>query len=429
MNKCCNQPINIKQLNEKEFGAWCQTCGRKGKGNNADAAINQLYNSNAAIAIIPRNSNQLIQYATSNINNLMEISAPFVASDQPAFKKMIANNIRYVKNRKDEAFLKCWETPEGQESIVYALEEAFSLGAQLGKMGDLVPYGQTVEYIPSVEAFEFALTNGNNAPFEWLSIEAIHEKDIHKTKRINGEFTFEIEPGSPRGKLISIVVYGKNRKLNKVIGEKYDAERLLKKAKQHSAGYKYYLQDKAQAEVLRSEGKILNENGREYFIKKMYKKGGGSWDLKKFLDEITNPYEGPNQPEMLRKMAGKTFLRPFIKVRNSEAAINEIKESEDNIDSLIDNAMEAAFETIPGEKEENTKQDNKKGKKTDLSGMKVNESGQVVTEKKSNGKKVKGRNETPEIIKDVTPQKEDELFPDDEQQEEKQEEKTMPSMI
>jgi hypothetical protein len=349
MNKCCNQKINTRQIDKNNWGAWCSNCGKKGTGKTAEIAINQLYNSNPVVAIIPQNPDQLINYAASNMNQIMTVSAPFVANDQPALKKMIANNIRYIKNKKDKNFMKAWTTPEGQESIVYALEESFSLGAQLGKMGDIVPFGNTVEFIPAVEAFEFALTNGKNAPFEWLLIEIVYKNDIRKIKRVNGDFTVEIEPGLPRGELLQVVVYGKNKKLGRVIGEVYDKPRLMDKAKTHSKSYKYYLKDKRALELAKSEGKdfILDY-----------------WKNKKHEEDIVNPYEGGDQPEMLRKVAGKSFLAPFIKVRNSEAAINEIKESEnDNIESMIDNAMNEAMKIIPGE--EVIQDDNKNDKKMD----------------------------------------------------------------
>ena len=158
----------------------------------------------------------------------------------------------------------------------------------------------------------------------------------------------EISPGVPRGELISIVVYGKYNRLGKIIGEVYDKDRLLEKAKKHSTSYRYYINDLKAFEYARSEGKIINDNGRECFEKKMFKKGGSSWTKKIFIDELENPYEGADQPEMLRKSAGKSFLKKYVRVRNSEAAINEI-EQDDNIDNIIDDAMDKAFEVIPGE--------------------------------------------------------------------------------
>jgi hypothetical protein len=109
----------------------------------------------------------------------------------------------------------------------------------------------------------------------------------------------------------------------------------MKKAEEHSTSYQYYLQDVRQAEALRSEGKLQSENGREYFIKKIFKKGGGSWDKKVFIDEMTNPYAGADQPEMLRKTAGKSFMRKYNRVRNSEAAMEEVRTSEKMVDATL----------------------------------------------------------------------------------------------
>ena len=67
-----------------------------------------------------------------------------------------------------------------------------------------------------------------------------------------------------------------------------------------------------------------------------------------YLDEIVNPYEGPDRPEMLRKTAGKSFLSPYVKVRNAVAATEEIRKQaeeneEDDIDDMLDRALDGAL--------------------------------------------------------------------------------------
>jgi hypothetical protein len=67
-----------------------------------------------------------------------------------------------------------------------------------------------------------------------------------------------------------------------------------------------------------------------------------------YLDEIVNPYEGPDRPEMLRKTAGKSFLSPYVKVRNAVAATEEIRkqaeeDEADGIDDMLDRALDGAL--------------------------------------------------------------------------------------
>jgi len=350
---CCGKQVNEKKLNNGQIGLWCTICGRKGSAQTKEQAYIILQSSNPAI-MVPDNPSQLPLYIAGHMKDIALLAAPFISKDKPALDRLIKKNIRYIISQKDPKFLQCWSTPEGRESIVYAMEEAFQLGAMLPEMGCIIPYGKVVEFIPAVEAYEFATTNGENAPFEWLRIKPIHENDIYKiTESSDGEIKIELEYGIPRGDLVSIAIYGKNRKHNKIIGEVYDKKRLIEKAKIHSPSYKYYLQDLNSFNVLQSEGKTLFENGREYF-EKTCKGKNGPYQKKIFADEIINPYEGPDQVEMLRKSAGKTFLKKYIRVRNSEAAINEIKEDEEkDIDSLVDKALTGAFENIPGDNIEN----------------------------------------------------------------------------
>lgn len=268
-----------------------------------------------------------------NMAHLAEIASPIIAGDKGALERLIKNNIRYVENAT--ALEKVWGTPEGQSSIMHETEEAMIMGIELGKMGDLVPFGSACQLIPSVEAYKFVLTNGNNSPFKDLGIECVHENDDHTEMVSRKEgFDFEIKKGSPRGVIIGVIVWAE-RKDGKAIGDFYDADRLMEKAVAHSTSYQYYLRDKEQFAAMKSEGKTGSENGRDFFIKTMFKKGGGSWDKKVFEDELKNPYDGPDKPEMLRKAAGKSFLAPYMKVRNSEAAMKEAQDHEDVRDSAL----------------------------------------------------------------------------------------------
>ncbi len=347
--------------------------------------------------IAPKRPADLAKFFAENLAQMADIATPIVGRDRPALTRLIKNNIRYVMTIKSPAFAKCWTSSEGQESIVFAIEEALALGAELGKMGSLVPFGGICEFIPAVEAFEFALTNGADPPFKDIQIEMIHASDIKKISRINGEFSCQIEIGIPRGDLVSVVVYGKQRN-GKVVGEVYDKERLLEKAKIHSSSYRYYLQNLAGFEMARTEGRIsVDTSGREYAdvkvdkgedkyaeqdrqafekaeaageLKKdgkgdyaenvLNKKDGSTWtkkiyrsaiedgfELKRvYRDELSNPYDGADQPEMLRKAAGKSFLGKYVRVRNSEAAIEETRGGSD-ANAVAGAAIDAAFDAMP----------------------------------------------------------------------------------
>jgi len=288
--------------------------------------IKKVNNSNNNQQLVIRNANDLHTIE----DKFALVTSPIIAKDSGAMARLINNNIRYVENAKLD---KCWTTKEGQDSIVKSVEDAMIMGAELGKMGDLVPFGSTCQFIPAVEAFEFSLTNGNNAPFEDITIECIYENDKYDIGRKDGNFFIVFNKiGIPRGKVLAVAAYG-TTKNGVVIGEVYDTERLMGKAEAHSTSYQYYLRDKKQAETLRSEGKLKTKWGREYFTKDM--PGKTAWTKDIFLDELTNPYDGADQPEMLRKSAGKSFFGKFIKVRNSEAAMDEVRSSENMRDGAI----------------------------------------------------------------------------------------------
>lgn len=357
---CCKQRPKGGKKNGL-YIIFCEKCNAKAHGKTEQGAIEAFYGvmhgepqaepqdiTNTTTEMVvspmptPQSPEQLQEFMVANAQQISAIAAPFVSKDTPAFNRMIQKNLRYVTNQKDKNFLACWKTKEGAESIIYAMEEAFQLGAVMPEMGCMVPFGGVVEFIPAVEAYEFAMTNGEKSPFKWVNIEIIHENDQRKISRKNGEFNVEIEPGVPRGAVVAVCVYGLYNKTGKVKGELYDASTLLEKAKKHSKSYRRYLKDKADFEQLRSEGKLEKDNFGYY---KMMGGKNGSW--KKYQDDLENPYEGPDQPQMLRKVAGKSFLAPYVKRRNSEEAMEEIrgqKEPERIIDAALDNAMNSMDE-------------------------------------------------------------------------------------
>jgi hypothetical protein len=264
---------------------------------------------------------------------------------------MVKKNVRYVQSLTGTAYDRTWKTKEGQDSWVNAMEDALILGATLPDMGCIVPFGDVVEFIPDVEAYRFAVTTGSSAPFESLEIEPIYEKDQYKIGRKEGNFSIEFTSiTANRGEVIAIAVYGKHKATGRVIGEVYPVDRLIEKARAHSISYRQYLQDVAAFEAAKIEGKVKSYEGREYIERKIPKKDGTTWDKRVYKDEMHNPYEGADRPEMLRKLAGKSFLAPYIKTRNSTAAINELS-ADDDMGSLLDGAIDAAFEVVPGEPE------------------------------------------------------------------------------
>jgi hypothetical protein len=264
---------------------------------------------------------------------------------------MVKKNVRYVQSLTGNAYDKTWKTKEGQDSWVSAMEDALMLGATLPDMGCIVPFGDVVEFIPDVEAYRFAVTTGSSAPFESLEIEPIYENDQYKIARKDGNFSIDFTSiQANRGNVIAIAVYGKHKATGRVIGEVYPVDRLIEKARAHSISYRQYLQDVAAFEAAKMEGKVKSSDGREYIERKIPKKDGTTWDKRVYKDEMHNPYEGADRPEMLRKLAGKSFLSPYIKTRNSTAAINELS-ADDDMSSLLDGALDAAFEVVPGEPE------------------------------------------------------------------------------
>lgn len=419
---CCGKPVRTGKKSENgqtAYIVWCESCGLRGQGGSPDGAYASFRAAKpdrpagggsaggkgpgTAVATLPQSPDQLPAYVAAHLAEITAVSAAFV--DQPALRQMVTRNVRYVVNNRNAGFLKLWGTPEGQESIIRALEDAFSLGATLGQMGDIVPYGSTCEFIPNVECYEFALTSGRAAPFAWINIEPIYQNDQIEVSRVNGEFRIEFKKIlADRGDIRAIAVYGALNKGNhqQVVGELYDAERLLEKAKQHSPSYqaylrnlnlyeiartegrvhvdaegreyadvtvenkeagKYYEQDKANFEAVEKAGKLLKDGKGEYAEVEIPKKGGGTWKKKiyrsqienpgtetkrLYREDIVNPYDGPDRPEMLRKAAGKSFLAKYVKVRNSVAAMDDLRKAPESADDALDQAMDAAFGQFEG---------------------------------------------------------------------------------
>jgi hypothetical protein len=201
------------------------------------------------------------------------------------------------------------------------------------------------EFIPDVEAYRFAVTTGSSAPFQNLEIEPIFERDQYKITRKDGAFALEFTSIlAERGEVKAIAVYGTTR-AGKQVGEVYPVSRLIEKARTHSQSYRSYLQDVQSFEVAKQEGKVKRDGGREYVEKTINKRDGGTWNKRIYLDELSNPYDGADRPEMLRKLAGKSFLAPYIKTRNSTAAIEELSESDD-VNALLDKALGQAFDAF-----------------------------------------------------------------------------------
>ncbi len=423
---CCGKPVKKEfSRDDNLYTVKCLSCGKwagqvtmpaameafkqLGKGEKTSTAPPK--NTPETQAQPPRQQAQtkalvlsrdtFAESMVSRMTELSRLTVPFVGRNRDALERLVANNLRYVLTNKNEKFMKVWHTQEGVESIAHGVEEALSLGAELGKMGSLVPYGTVVEFIPAIEAFEFALTAGPEPPFSGITIELIHEHDIIKELyRDHGEYHCKVEHTLPRGKVIGVAVYGYNNRLGMVIGEDYDAERLLKKAERHSPGYKSYKRQVDAFEYARTEQRVHTDaEGREYAMVEFVsntedpyfeqnaerfreaekenklktdskgeyahveipKRDGGTFKKKiyrsivengteirhMYIDDLTNPYEGPDQAEMLRKTAGKSFLGKYAKVRNSEAAMDEVKKGDaDAAEEMADRLIAVAFENM-----------------------------------------------------------------------------------
>ncbi len=336
------------------YAVWCETCGRKGTGSTPEQA-RAIFDKSPSTAIANKiapnrppvrfDAAHVAEFVAENAVELSSIVAPFVKENRPMFDRMVKKNVRYVMGLEGNSWAKVWAGEDGRESIKDALDEAFMLGATLPDMGCFVPFGEVCEFIPDVEAYRFAVTTGSSAPFRNLEIEPIFDKDQYRITRKDGAFALEFTSIlAERGDVKAIAVYGTNR-TGIQVGEVYPVSRLIEKARTHSQSYRSYLQDVQAFEVAKQEGKVKRDGGREYIEKVIPKKDGTTWNKRIYLDELSNPYDGADRPEMLRKLAGKSFLAPYIKTRNSTAAIEELSESDD-VNDLLDKALGQAFDAF-----------------------------------------------------------------------------------
>jgi len=329
--KHCNKELIIKtgKSNGKDmFYSECEVCHKKHKSENREEVVKYFYeptesNGNWPVQTpIPQKPSDIVQWGNSNLPSLMKQSAQFI--DKPATQRMIEKNLRYVSGLSGGSWDKIWSTKEGQESISYALSESLYHAAVLPDMGSIVPFGTMAEFVPSVECYKFALETGRNAPFKDIQIDLIHENDQVDNSQEDGNFNIKIKRGIPRGEVIAVVVSAVRIDTEKRIGDIYDVQRLLEKAAHHSPSYKNYLIERDYFKKLQVEGKLKTDSdGQLYYEKEISKRDGGSWKKKIYESDITNPYDGPDRPEMLRKAAGKSFFRPYMKTRNASAMADE----------------------------------------------------------------------------------------------------------
>jgi hypothetical protein len=289
----------------------------------------------------PKNGNELIKWSEANMPALLEKSSPVL--EKPATERMIKKNMRYIA--KHPGLEKLWKTPEGQESIIHAYGESLEHAATMPEMGSIVPFGGGAEFVPSIECYTFILGSGKNAPFEDINIVLVHENDKTNVEQDEGVFNVKMQMGFPRGEVIAVCVYATRKDTGKRIGEVYDVDRLLGKAATHSPSYRQYLIDVDSFKKLEVEGKLkTDEHGKCYMDKTMYKKGGGTWTKKIYRNDLVNPYDGPDRPEMLKKAAGKSFFRPFMRTRNAMAMSDEWSEDEVKDDKTMDQAADSVLD-------------------------------------------------------------------------------------
>jgi len=363
---CCNKPVQQDEGTSKQKGKYyslfCRACGRKGIGIT-EAKAEAMFEQNIVSSITTtklEKSRDVEQWANKNMPLLLNQSAKFI--DKPATQRLIQNNLRYITTQlTGKSWNKIWSTPEGRESITFALAESLHYAASLPALGSLVPFGSTCEFIPAVECFKFALETGKNPPFKDISIEPIFKNDKRKISRENGNFSFTLEFGIPRGEIIAVAVYGYNNAKEKMIGEIYDADRLLEKAKTHSPSYRAYIEEKNNFLQMKSEGKTeTDQEGNHYYDKEIEWTDKNDGNKKKkftkkiYEDTITNPYEGADRPEMLRKAAGKSFLSPYMKVRDATAMAEEWTEDdepemehEQTVDTVLNQAASQFKQSEP----------------------------------------------------------------------------------
>ena len=339
----CNKQIESKYSDKEELHYfYCSNCKIGGKGKNEKEAEKEFKKQGGKLtqtnAIIerPKNKNEFALYVQTH-KEKFEKEAPLWA-DKVYTRKMYEHNTKYILNAD---FGDAWNTPEGQESIVEAFNSANEICATLGQMGDIVPFGKTVEFIPDFQAFVFALTEGDNAPFKRIAIDVLHENDqydLHSDKE--GNFIFEFKKiGFPRGEIIGVIVRGWLSDKDICIGKAYDIKTLMGKAEQHSKGYQYYLKDMSDLRKAQSEGK-------DYITK---------WDKKVYEKDIVSPYVGANASEMLSKLAGKSFFRPYMKTRNARAMKSEWQNEPEEKEQTPEELLKPMFDVSDVPQKENIK--------------------------------------------------------------------------
>ena len=164
---CCGQPVNIAPDNfngQDGFGVWCEKCGKGGFGITEDEAVNNFKNPSPVVNNQPiRNvSPDSLPAIFEQKRHGIEIMASPAIVKTGAMERLMHNNTnRYPLALTGTAWDKVWNSPIGQDSIVKGIEDAMIMGIELGKMGDLVPFGESCQLIPSIEAYEFCLTNGS----------------------------------------------------------------------------------------------------------------------------------------------------------------------------------------------------------------------------------------------------------------------------
>ena len=225
------------------------------------------------------------------------------------------------------------------------------MGATLPDMGSVVPYGTTAELIPDVEAFRFACTTGSTAPFEWVNIEPRFEHDRCSMGKRLGDFFIDFDDiPADRGKLVGVAVYGKRTGTGKIDGEYFDLKTLDALARKFSKGYQTSMRDIDDFNKARGEGKVKTVDGREVIEKTVKGKDGKpDWTKRVFFDEIDCPYTSPaTSAKMYSKLAGKSFLGPYMKVRNSAAAVAEVRGRDDGMaDGLPIDELRVFSESAP----------------------------------------------------------------------------------
>jgi len=356
--KCCNKDLSLNQAQTKDNKEYvyyhCPDCGKKGAGKNKEEAEKTFLASEpekAAPPAVPISQlravpakNEVMTWAVQNMAALTNSGAQFIEKKQT--QRLIEKNIRYISNLSGDNWAKVWKSEEGRESIFHGLAESLYYAAELGSMGSLVPFNGTCEFIPAVECFTTGLTTGHNPPFVDIDIFCIHKNDKKESGKIKKNFYCDIiSHGSPRGEIIQVVVMGTKTDSERTIGEIYDLGTLMKKAEEHSASYRSYLKEWGEFLLAETEGKVKTDGlGRRYFIKTLPGKGGqGTWEKKIYDYEITSPYAGGDRAQMLMKSAGKTFFKPFMKVRNATAVYQEWQEEPpENRDQAADQVLSRA---------------------------------------------------------------------------------------